>query len=57
MYGAPTDFPLSQTQITAIANSSGLQSEISTFAFSYAQQVNFDWQAFVAAYYTGTPLY
>jgi uncharacterized protein (DUF2252 family) len=44
-------------QISAVANSSGLQTEISTFAFSYAQQVNLDWQAFVAAYNAGTPLY
>jgi uncharacterized protein (DUF2252 family) len=44
-------------QISAVANSAGLQSEIASFAFSYAQQVNLDWQAFVAAYKAGTPLY
>ncbi|HTA65930.1 MAG TPA: DUF2252 family protein [Xanthomonadaceae bacterium] len=38
-------------------NSSGLQTEISAFAFSYAAQVNLDWQSFVAAYNAGTPLY
>jgi uncharacterized protein (DUF2252 family) len=41
----------------AAANSSGLQSEIVSFAFSYAQQVNLDWNAFVTAYNAGTPLY
>ncbi|GAB2583121.1 DUF2252 domain-containing protein [Dyella jejuensis] len=50
----PYDTPM---QISAVANSSGLQTEISSFAFSYAQQVNLDWQAFVAAYNAGTPLY
>ena len=44
-------------QISAVANSSGLQTEISSFAFSYADQVNLDWQAFVTAYNAGTPLY
>jgi uncharacterized protein (DUF2252 family) len=38
-------------------NSAGLQSEVSAFAFSYAAQVNLDWQSFVAAYNAGTPLY
>jgi len=47
-----------ETQITqAITSVSGLQSEISTFAFSYAQQVNLDWQSFKTAYAAGTPLY
>lgn len=41
----------------AVASSSGLQAEIATFAFSYAAQVNLDWQAFQAAYAAGTPLY
>ena len=38
-------------------NSNGLQAEISAFAFSYAAQVNLDWQSFVSAYNAGTPLY
>ena len=45
------------TQISNVANSSGLQTEISSFAFSYADQVNLDWQSFVSAYKAGTPLY
>lgn len=45
-------------QITAaVSSTSGLQSEISTFAFNYAAQVNLDWQSFVSAYNAGTPLY
>jgi uncharacterized protein (DUF2252 family) len=45
-------------QITnAVSSTSGLQSEISTFAFNYAEQVNLDWQSFVSAYNAGTPLY
>ncbi|HEY2344905.1 MAG TPA: DUF2252 family protein [Xanthomonadaceae bacterium] len=41
----------------AVTSKSGLESEISTFAFNYAAQVNLDWQSFVAAYNAGTPLY
>lgn len=41
----------------AVTSSSGLQSEISTFAFNYAAQVQLDWQSFVSAYNAGTPLY
>ncbi|MBB6186451.1 DUF2252 family protein [Rhodanobacter sp. MP7CTX1] len=41
----------------AVSSTSGLESEISTFAFSYAAQVNLDWQSFVSAYQAGTPLY
>ena len=41
----------------AVSSTSGLESEISTFAFSYAAQVNLDWQSFVSAYKAGTPLY
>jgi len=45
-------------QITAaVSSTSGLQAEISTFAFNYAAQVNLDWQSFVSAYNAGTPLY
>ncbi|ALK33786.1 DUF2252 domain-containing protein [Burkholderia plantarii] len=45
-------------QVTdAITSTSGLQTEISNFAFSYARQVNLDWQSFVGAYQAGTPLY
>lgn len=45
-------------QITAaVSSTSGLQLEISTFAFNYAAQVNLDWQSFVSAYNAGTPLY
>jgi uncharacterized protein (DUF2252 family) len=47
-----------ETQITkAVTSTSGLESEISAFAFSYATQVNLDWQAFQSAYAAGTPLY
>lgn len=41
----------------AVTSTSGLKSEISTFAFNYAAQVNLDWQSFVGAYNSGTPLY
>jgi uncharacterized protein (DUF2252 family) len=41
----------------AVSSTSGLESEISTLAFSYATQVNLDWQSFVSAYKAGTPLY
>jgi uncharacterized protein (DUF2252 family) len=41
----------------AVTSTSGLESEIATFAFSYATQVNLDWQAFVSAYQSGTVLY
>lgn len=45
-------------QVTgAVSSTSGLQSEISTFAFNYAAQVMLDWQSFVSAYNAGTPLY
>lgn len=45
-------------QVTnAVTSTSGLESEISTFAFSYAAQVNLDWQSFVGAYKSGTSLY
>lgn len=46
-----------EAEITAAASSSGLQAEIAAFAFSYADQVNLDWQAFQAAYAAGKPLY
>ena len=41
----------------AVTSTSGLESEISAFAFNYATQVNLDWQSFVGAYNAGTPLY
>ena len=41
----------------AVTSKSGLENEISTFAFNYAAQVNLDWQSFVTAYNAGTPLY
>jgi uncharacterized protein (DUF2252 family) len=41
----------------AVTSTSGLETEISTFAFNYAAQVNLDWQSFVSAYDAGTPLY
>jgi len=41
----------------AVVSKSGLKSELVAFAFDYAAQVNLDWQAFVAAYEAGTPLY
>jgi uncharacterized protein (DUF2252 family) len=40
-----------------VTSTSGLKSEIANFAFSYAAQVNLDWQSFVGAYNAGTPLY
>jgi uncharacterized protein (DUF2252 family) len=47
-----------EAEITsAVTSSSGLQAEIASFAFSYADQVNLDWQAFKAAYAAGTALY
>jgi uncharacterized protein (DUF2252 family) len=45
-------------QVTsAVTSKSGLESEISTFAFNYVAQVQLDWQSFVAAYNAGTALY
>lgn len=45
-------------QVTdAVSSKSGLENEIADFGFSYADQVNLDWQAFVAAYRSGTALY
>jgi uncharacterized protein (DUF2252 family) len=45
-------------QVTdAVTSKGGLKAEIAAFAFDYAAQVNLDWQAFVAAYNAGTPLY
>jgi uncharacterized protein (DUF2252 family) len=45
-------------QVTnAVTSTSGLKSEISSFAFSYVAQVNLDWQSFVSAYNAKTPLY
>lgn len=41
----------------AVVSKSGLKTEIANFAFDYAAQVQLDWQAFVAAYNNGTPLY
>lgn len=41
----------------AVTSVSGLKSEIATFAFDYAAQVQYDWQSFVTAYNNGTPLY
>ena len=41
----------------AVTSKSGLESEISTFAFNYAAQVTLDWQSFVTAYNNGTSLY
>lgn len=41
----------------AISSKSGLQSEILSFAFNYADQVSLDWQAFAAAYAAGAVLY
>lgn len=41
----------------AVTSTSGLASEISAFAFGYADQVELDWQSFVGAYGAGTPLY
>lgn len=47
-----------ESEITnAVTSKSGLQTEIANFAFSYAAQVNLDWQSFEAAYKAGTPLY
>ncbi|MGH8081794.1 MAG: DUF2252 family protein [Lysobacter sp.] len=45
-------------QVSEAATSpSGLKSELRAFAFDYAAQTQLDWQAFVAAYRAGTPLY
>jgi uncharacterized protein (DUF2252 family) len=45
-------------QVTeAVSSKSGLENEIADFGFSYADQVNLDWQSFVAAYRAGTALY
>ncbi|SMC21064.1 Uncharacterized conserved protein, DUF2252 family [Andreprevotia lacus DSM 23236] len=41
----------------AVTSKSGLQAEIVSFAFGYADQVNLDWQSFKSAYSAGTPLY
>ncbi|GAA3883533.1 DUF2252 family protein [Saccharothrix violaceirubra] len=41
----------------AITSVSGLQSETRTFAFSYADQVTTDWQAYVVAKNSGRPLF
>ena len=47
-----------ESEITnAVTSKSGLETEISNFAFSYAAQVNLDWQSFKTAYAAGTPLY
>lgn len=54
---SPAIVPYSMdSQITAVANSSGLQSEISIFAFSYAQQIKLDWRSFESAQKAGMPL-
>ena len=45
-------------QVTdAVTSTSGLKSEIVSFAFDYATQVNYDWQSFVNAYNNGAVLY
>lgn len=41
----------------AITSKAGIKTEIANFAFDYAAQAQLDWQAFVAAYNNGTPLY
>ena len=41
----------------AVTSKSGLKAEIVSFAFDYANQVQLDWQCFVAAGNAGTPLY
>ena len=41
----------------AVTSKTGLESEIATFGFNYAAQVNLDWQSFVAAYKAGAALY
>ncbi|MDB5765189.1 MAG: hypothetical protein JWQ61_3 [Collimonas fungivorans] len=47
-----------EAEITsAVTSKSGLQAEIASFAFGYADQVNLDWQSFKSAYAAGTPLY
>ncbi len=45
-------------QVTdAITSTSGLKSEVVSFAYDYATQVGYDWQSFVAAYNAGATLY
>ncbi|MDO8329446.1 MAG: DUF2252 family protein [Fluviicoccus sp.] len=41
----------------AVTSKSGLKAEMVSFAFDYANQVQLDWQSFVAAKNAGTPLY
>ncbi len=41
----------------AVSSKSSFKSEIIAFAYDYANQVNLDWQSFVAAKNAGTPLY
>jgi uncharacterized protein (DUF2252 family) len=41
----------------AVSSKSSFKAEIINFSFDYANQVNLDWQAFVAAKNAGTPLY
>jgi len=43
--------------IKSADKTSGLQSELGAFAFSYADQVKLDWQSFVTAYNSGAVLY
>jgi uncharacterized protein (DUF2252 family) len=43
--------------IKSADKTTGLQSELGAFAFSYADQVQLDWQSFVSAYNAGTPMY
>ena len=55
--GSIVTYSIDKQVTDAITSTSGLQTEISNFAFSYATQVNLDWQSFVGAYQAGTPLY
>ncbi len=44
-------------EVINIASKSGLKAELNAFAFSYADQVRLDWQAFQSAYAAGQALY
>lgn len=45
------------TAIKSADKTTGLQTELNSFAFDYADQVKLDWAAFVKAYQAGTALY
>jgi uncharacterized protein (DUF2252 family) len=50
-------YNISVAVTNAITSKTGLEGEISAFAFGYADQVTLDWTSFKAAYSAKTPLY